>query len=31
MFYGAPTKNDIILSVQRTDTHSFIPEGWEWK
>lgn len=28
---GIPTQIDILASVQRTKTKTFLPEGWQWK
>jgi hypothetical protein len=31
MIYGIPTKIDILYSLNKTQTRSVIPDGWEWK
>jgi hypothetical protein len=31
MMYGIPTKIDILYSLNKTQTRSVIPDGWEWK
>jgi hypothetical protein len=28
---GIPTQIDILASVQRTNTRTYLPEGWQWK
>lgn len=29
--FGIPTYKDILASIQRTKTRTYLPEGWEWK